>query len=779
MKNIILLTFLILFFCSLSHTQEKPDFSALYKQALLSIADGDTAKAQNLFLSSISEFDDAPSYYQLALIFQVRNSLSDLNIAREHIKKAIDRSDENILYHITFASILERLYYLSEFEFDARSRAVLEYEKIIELDSTYSYAWFKLGKFKRDDYLEYSNSYQRTTSSRNINSEYDGTEEFAAMDQVISGTAQFFVDDNQRMTQTETRNLEALNNFIESSSPLISYEDVAEEDFLDAEYYLQKAIETNPKNYRARVELGFLYEDADKPEEAIPYFKELVEENSLDKNAHLFLGLLYYEIGDLDESYESFQNALSLMDKKEFKDYTFYSVLKLLEPILGDRAKSFTNAEMSIFIDAYWKVRDPFNLTEYNERILEHYARVAYSNFRYGLPHRNIAGWQTDMGEMMIRFGKPSVRKRFRKGVSSSDFAYYDLNALNYDYLSGNDVKTEVWYYDEVALAFTDDYSTGNYKYHDPYAYSRRSFTQYAGEANPSGRSLVNYKPEIYKPKFNSNVLDVPYSAVQFRGNQGKTDVYINYGLPYNDSVKIGNSFYENHKTGLFYFDKYFHSVHEERKRIPSLDLSRSIVVNDSQKLVVNSMKMSLVPQRGNCAFELQRQRDKSVASFHGRYIIKNFSGDSLMISDILIASQVEMKNDVSYSINRGDISILPNPGHTFSPAGNLFIYFEVYNLLKNETGLTDFVQTIEVVEFEEEYETLFSVIGSFFELLGFGGDENIELTSNYQTVETDPKIYLQLDLSDYEPGRYLINVIVKDNISQKEKRVQSLINWQ
>lgn len=771
-----------LFLVGINHAQQKFSYTDLYNQAIRAITAGDTSEAQNLFLSSISKFDDDPSYYQLALLYQVKNSVSALNSARENIKKAIEKNETNIIYHLTFATILEKLYLMSELEFDARLRAIDEYEKILEIDSTVSFAWYKLGKFKRDDFLEYTGSFLRTSDSRSMNFHYDETEEFAALDQVVTGSTGLFINsqDESRMSLTETRNLDELKNFIDSDSPLISYEEVANEDFLDAEYYLLKSIETDPGNYKARIELGFLYEDGDQPEKAIPLFKEIVENNSLDKDAHLFLGMLYYETGDLDNSYEYFQNALSLMSRKEFKDYTFYSVIKLLEPILGDRAKTFSNNEMSILIDAYWKVRDPFNLSEYNERVLEHYARVCYSNFRFSIPHRNIAGWQTDMGEMMIRFGEPPMRKKFRNGFTMSDFAYYDLNTINYDYLDGVNVKSEVWYYDDIALAFTDDYSTGNYKFHDPYSHQRRSFPGYGDNSFLNGRNLVSTKPEIYKPKFKGKVMDLPYNAVQLKGAEGKTDVYVNYGFNFIDSLAYRDNYSETHKTGLFFYNKYFRPQFENKETIYSLRTKDRVIINDSTSLIVNSLQMTIAPQYGNCAFEVLRNRDKSVASFHGRYRIKNFAADMLLLSDIIIASQIKNIDEEKFTINRKNYSILPNPGQTISRDSEFFIYYEIYNLTKSETGLTDFTQTIKVERFEEEeFQSLFGLIGSLFELIGLGGDDKIELTSNYQTPETDPQIFLQLDLSDYESGKYLINVVVKDNITQKETNVQSLINWQ
>ena len=762
--------------------QERKDFTDLYLKAITSLADGDTVSAEEYFTKSYEQYDDAPSYFQLAVMYNLENTVTKLGIARENIKKAIELEPSNILYRLTFANILEKLYHMSLAEFDARSRAFLEYEKIVEIDSTVAFAWYKMGQFKRDDYNEFSESYIRTSSIRKNNYNYFETESFGEINRTISGTNEgFTANDNYQLTETQSRDLNALQAFIDEQEPMISYEEESEEDFLDAEYFYQRAIEVDPTNYKARLELGFLYEDATRPENAVPFFEELVEENPINKDAHLFLGLLYYEVGELDKSYESFQNALSLMSKREFQDYTFYSVLKLLEPILGDRIGTFNMTEMKIFMDTFWKVREPFNLTEYNERQLEHYARITYANFRFSLPNRNIDGWKTDMGEMMIRYGKPPARKRFRQGFSSSDIGMYDASGVNYEYLENSNIKTEIWYYNNVAIAFTDEYASGEYRYHDPYAHSRRSFAQTGNDKLIAKNNLIKNNPEEYYPKFSGDIISVPYNAVQFKG-EGKTDVYINYAVEYSDSIQNNEINGFDHNIGLFFFDKSFAPLVERRKRFTVPDSSTFISLTDTSGYFVNSLKMELTPQYGNCAFEYRRNCDKGVASYHGRYNVIDYTKDELNMSDVLVASEIEYDSNFGSKnfIQRGEYSILPNPGHIFRKGNNLFIYFEIYNLSKAEDDLTNFVQSIEVEEFkDDDLVTIDGLIGSFLETIGIIGEDKIELTSSYQTQENDPKVYLQLDLTDYDPGKYLIKVNIKDNITQKETKRESLIIWQ
>ncbi|GAH08731.1 unnamed protein product, partial [marine sediment metagenome] len=63
--------------------------------------------------------------------------------------------------------------------------------------------------------------------------------------------------------------------------------------------------------------------------------------------------------------------------------------------------------ERDMFVDAFWKVRDPEPSTPKNEFREEHYGRINYANlwFGRGTPTQ---GWRTDMGRIHIILGEPN-----------------------------------------------------------------------------------------------------------------------------------------------------------------------------------------------------------------------------------------------------------------------------------------------------------------------------------------------------------------------------------
>ena len=65
------------------------------------------------------------------------------------------------------------------------------------------------------------------------------------------------------------------------------------------------------------------------------------------------------------------------------------------------------NRVRNLFIEAFWKQRDPNPNTLENEFKKEHYRRIAFANQRFGKESPG-PGWRTDMGRIYITLGEPS-----------------------------------------------------------------------------------------------------------------------------------------------------------------------------------------------------------------------------------------------------------------------------------------------------------------------------------------------------------------------------------
>lgn len=85
-----------------------------------------------------------------------------------------------------------------------------------------------------------------------------------------------------------------------------------------------------------------------------------------------------------------------------------------------------TDKERDIFIEAFWKQRDPTPGTPRNEFKEEHYRRLEYANKFYGRSSP-LPGWKTDRGRMYIILGAPRTIEQYDtvNGVYPTEIWFY------------------------------------------------------------------------------------------------------------------------------------------------------------------------------------------------------------------------------------------------------------------------------------------------------------------------------------------------------------------
>lgn len=90
-----------------------------------------------------------------------------------------------------------------------------------------------------------------------------------------------------------------------------------------------------------------------------------------------------------------------------------------------DRISSGTRAEREKKFREFWEKRDPTPKTEFNELMAEYYRRIdyAYKNFTTD----NILGYESDQGEIYIKFGPPKdIKRRFPTNRPTREIWIYE-----------------------------------------------------------------------------------------------------------------------------------------------------------------------------------------------------------------------------------------------------------------------------------------------------------------------------------------------------------------
>ena len=707
MKTIFLIIYFTLLFLSVNIFPAGQDTSAVeyYNIGKSLLAENDTIKAEYYFQKSVDNGKTAPALFELSKILISKRTIRDRAKARELLQTAIFKNPKNIEYRLLMAALME---------YTSSGLAFKQYEDIVDIDSTNTTALFQMGRIKEEVFDDYNKSVTR--------------------------------DDED--------------------SPMLSLGDYAAGFFRESENYFKKVLLIDSTNSQAILHLSALYESADEPEKAIPYLLKLTKINPNNKNAYLYLGLMYYKTLNLDSAYDAYKNALVLMNEIERRDFTYYSVKELIKPLFGDDFKNFTDPELEALINLYWKAKNPLYLSKYNARLLEHYSRVAYSDLHFTTKKSEEPGWKSDRGEVVLRYGEPINRIRFRPKIAVGG-SHITIKA-----------KTDVWYYTDMVFGFSDEFFNGEFTFSEPTT-SSRIVSQFGGNSFSYFNNVKNIRNETYNPKFEGPKFDVPYDIVQFKNpNENKTDLFVNYGLSYADSLSRRNKLVEHHIAGLFFFSEYFQPISEKRDSIPSIPLTNKIDINDTNSFVINSLSMKVPADSGNFAFEIERGKDKGVSSNHFKFVVKHFSNTDLDMSDIVLANDVDGSGSDIYNFKRKDITLLPNPLSIFSDKNNIFVYYEIYNLTTDSNGNCNVEQQLTIRK-KDERSGISKAFNFFLNIFSLGKEyQQVTLTSQYQFRDKNPQVYFQLDMNKYDPDEYLLTLSIKDKNSGREIKRERTITW-
>ena len=252
-----------------------------------------------------------------------------------------------------------------------------------------------------------------------------------------------------------------------------------------------------------------------------------------------------------------------------------------------------------------------------------------------------MAGWESDRGEIFIRYGEPIQWMRLRPYVSAGGNA--DVR-----------VKTDIWLYENKILGFADEYWNGEFRLSAP-NYSGKLHSQFPGDSHSYAEFLRRTSPEEYTPKFEGPLFNIPFDIYQFksldRKREDETEIFLGYFLSLPDSVVLSNNETLSHQYGLFLLNKKNQSVKEIRER----DFT------EEKKERNNVIRINSKPDSLTLAFELIRDFDKGVSINRKPVVIKDFSPRGLMMSDIVMANSITENDELENQLLRKNISIEPN----------------------------------------------------------------------------------------------------------------------
>jgi GWxTD domain-containing protein len=202
-----------------------------------------------------------------------------------------------------------------------------------------------------------------------------------------------------------------------------------------------------------------------------------------------------------------------------------------------------TDRERELFIEAFWRQRDPTPGTPENEFKTEHFRRIAYADQYLGRDSSR-PGWKTDRGRIYIILGQPQ------------DIEKYEGRSSTYD--------TEVWFYQGKTdlglppafyVVFFKERGSGEYRLYSPIADGPQALMSgYIGDVDPTAayQKLQDIEPNLAevslslipgeagtvygKPSMSSDLLIQRIAAAPAHGVK---TLYAQKFLAYKDLVEV------------------------------------------------------------------------------------------------------------------------------------------------------------------------------------------------------------------------------------------------
>lgn len=435
-----------------------------------------------------------------------------------------------------------------------------------------------------------------------------------------------------------------------------------------ADYY-KMAIAVNPKFSDVYYRLALIYYEFDNYEEMIQLLESAVKIIPDDKNCHLFLGFAYQIKGRFDQAASEYQMSQQLMATSEKE--ALESIEIILTPEQKQQYALITDSEKHSLHKAFWTSKDPFYLTEFNERELEHFSRIAYANLRFSRPEKKTEGWDTDRGKVFIRYGKPNYKYRTRPYIG--EFIGNGRNPLQH--------SKEIWIYPDFHFIFEDQYLSGNYDF----AWGDRPGNDY----KEIYEDMIEDFPDYYKIIPDSQFFNVPYDIVAFMGQNGRTELELCFTIPANE-LNIDHLKNNRFKLlqGIFFFDGSWNPIVKRTKELTFastelLDLNFSSYYHHHENV-------DLKPGDYYFALEFQDEKTGKRSRIFRDCQVDTFVSNQFQMSDILFAYELEHPN-LNVTPARSDFKIIPNPQRLYPAGQPIVIYFEIYNLAQDQNGETHF----------------------------------------------------------------------------------------
>lgn len=529
----------------------------------------------------------------------------------------------------------------------------------------------------------------------------------------------------------------------QQGEPLSDWRARGERAYRMARGLLERALARDPMRRQAYDKLFRLYMLRHELEPAYELIRQMYVFFGQDPQTWLYMGLLHYRAKRYEEADKAFQTAFHY-------DPSLKAVFEDVSYLVPEPERKAYEADPEGYTARFWASKKPRLLVLYNERKLEHFARMVYADLLFRVEPLQLRGWQTERGRILVRYGPPSRSMKLLPWMAASEQrANLPEQMRTFD----------IWDYGRFRFVFVDEMRNGNFiLYTPPASHKNPWLVDYAIKARETFRSL----PEQYRFDPPGRLFKMPYVVARFRGQNGQADVVVPYGVPITNPDALARQVLVA-QQGLFLVDAQRTVRAERRSTFYGLRPDK-LVRFKRAALWIDAQLISAPPGRYELSLEFEESTTQAVALERTALEVPDYDAPRLQMSDLLLAYHVEEADPPGSgeaSLWRNGFRILPAPWPVFAREQFLYAYFELYQLgLQGGRGAYQVEAIVRPLERTRGLRRLWRAL--------FGAPGGVAVRFEYTTERPDAARYVQIDVSRLDPGLYELTLRVRDLVSRQ-----------
>ncbi len=742
------------------------------------LAEGRFAEAEAEAARAVdADPDDAEAHYLLGrVLYDEANPSRDERRAGQAVARALELQPDNVLYLVARLESLRResATFIGDMLLMRRREALAQ--RLLAIDSTNAFAHEELAVQGIRDYYQYRNA----ISLPGLVFEDGARGDRPGLDRAPTEPVErpSLPEDEYALVYRPPAPLDAgfgdaggiaagdrtdVDALLAQGVGRLTFTQRATASYRSAQYHLRTSLRRDPRRRSLYDHVLRLSALSGEWAEARPFVREMITQFDRDPASWLYLGLVAHRQGDAEAAEAAFARAVSRM--AEADSASFVDLTRILSPADAERFR----ADPLTFSRRYWLARDPRYLQIANERRSEHFARLVEADLLFSSERLGRAGRDTERGRMWVRYGPPTRDFVVDGGFQRVLEAWGDrADAYAPSEMEADANRFHVWDYGDLRLVFEDPNRTGEFRLYSPpadlwavgsarAAVRQSDFVQVAREA-------VRDRPERYDYAPAGRAVPLPYLVSAFRGDGGRTDLYVAWGVPLAADAPPGADVDLTIRTGAFLVGDDHELRFERRRTIHGLRRTQIASFADT-RLWTSVEAMSARPGPHDVSVEFETAGGGTASVQRREVDIPDLSGPGLRMSDILLAYSAVPAEESSAPgrVERNGLAIWAAPWGVFATTDPIVVYAEVYGLELRD-GQTDYEVEARLVPRDASRgvgRTLRRLFGARPRGVGTAAEAQGDAPDDWQS--------LTVDASGQAPGLYTLTVTIRDRVAGRE----------